>query len=363
MSPDPDRFAALLCGYCLDVQPGQQALVRSTTLAAPLLLALQREILERDAWPALRTALPGQAEGYWAAARDIHLDTLSPGEQSETETADCLLTIQAPENTSELAGVDPARQARAARARAGVRELAMQRRWCGTLWPTPAGAQQARMATTDFAALVERALFLDREDPVAAWGELSARQAKLIERLAGASELRIEAEGTDLRLSVAGRTWVNSDGKRNMPSGEVFTGPHETSAEGVIRFTIPTAPRGVVVEDVTLEFREGRVVSAKAERGDAYLQATLDTDEGARYLGELGIGTNFGIDRPIGAILFDEKIGGTVHLAIGNSYPETGGTNKSTVHWDLICDLRSGGRLSVDGEPLLVDGSFAATLA
>ena len=143
-----------------------------------------------------------------------------------------------------------------------------------------------------------------------------------------------------------------------MPSGEVFTGPHETSAEGVIRFTIPTAPRGVVVEDVTLEFHAGKVVNAKAERGDAYLQATLETDEGARYLGELGIGTNFGIDRPIGAILFDEKIGGTVHLAIGRSYPETGGTNESVVHWDMICDLRQGGTLSVDGEPLLVDGRF-----
>jgi aminopeptidase len=143
-----------------------------------------------------------------------------------------------------------------------------------------------------------------------------------------------------------------------MPSGEVFTGPHETSAEGVIRFTIPTSPRGVVVEDVTLEFREGRVVSAHAARGDDYLQATLETDEGARYLGELGIGTNFGIDRPIGAILFDEKIGGTVHLALGRSYPETGGTNDSVVHWDLICDLRQGGTLTADGETILADGRF-----
>ncbi len=154
------------------------------------------------------------------------------------------------------------------------------------------------------------------------------------------------------------RVWVNSDGRRNMPSGEVFTGPHERSADGVIRFTIPTSPRGVVVEDVTLEFHEGRVVSARAQRGDAYLQATLETDEGARYLGELGIGTNFGVDRPIGAILFDEKIGGTVHLALGRSYPETGGTNESVVHWDLICDLRAGGSLRADGEVLLEDGRF-----
>ena len=191
--------------------------MRSTTQAAPLLLALQRAILERDAWPVLRTSLPGQSEGYWAAARDVHLDSMSPAERADTEGSDCLLTIQAPENTSELAGVDPARLARAARSRAEVRELAMQRRWCGTLWPTPAGAQQAGVSTGEFAALVERALFLDRDDPVAAWGELRETQARLIERLSSASELRIEAEGTDLRLSVAGRTWVNSDGKRTCP--------------------------------------------------------------------------------------------------------------------------------------------------
>jgi aminopeptidase len=201
-------------------------------------------------------------------------------------------------------------------------------------------------------------VFLDRDDPVAAWGELRDFQAGLIERLAPAQDIHIEGPGTDLRLGVARRTWINSDGKRNMPSGEVFTGPHEASAEGRIRFTLPTSPRGVVVEDVELEFREGRVVSARAQRGDAYLQATLDTDPGARILGELGIGTNFGIDRPIGAILFDEKIGGTVHLALGRSYPETGGTNESVVHWDLICDLRQGGQLSADGEVIVDQDGF-----
>ena len=359
MGPDPAAFAALLCGYCLDVGPGQQVVVRSTTLAEPLLLALQREILEREAWPVLRTSLPGQSEGYWAAARDVHLDSLSPAERADTEGSDCLLTIQAPENTSELAGVDPARLARAARSRAELRELAMQRRWCGTLWPTPAAAQQAGLATGDFAALVERALFLDRDDPVAAWGELRATQARLIERLSSARELRIEAAGTDLTLSVAGRTWVNSDGKRNMPSGEVFTGPVEDSAQGVIRYTIPSSPRGVAVEGIELRFEAGRVVEARADRGEDYLRATLATDDGASLLGEIGIGTNFGIDRPVGMILLDEKIGGTVHLAVGRSYPETGGVNESAVHWDMICDLREGGRLSADGETVLEDGRFS----
>jgi aminopeptidase len=216
------------------------------------------------------------------------------------------------------------------------------------------------MATADFASFVERALFLDRPDAAAAWGELSAFQAELIERLSQARTLRIEADGTDLSLSVAGRTWINSDGRRNMPSGEVFTGPVEDSADGRVRFTLLSQYRGVAVEGVELELRAGRVVSARAERGDAHLQATLATDEGARALGEIGIGTNFGIDRPVGATLFDEKIGGTIHLALGRSYPETGGVNRSAVHWDLICDLRDGGRLSADGDTILQDGTFTA---
>jgi aminopeptidase len=215
------------------------------------------------------------------------------------------------------------------------------------------------MGTAELDAFVSRATFLDHDDPAAAWGDLRALQQRLVERLSRARELRIEAEGTDLRVRVDGRTWVNSDGRRNMPSGEVFTGPLEDSAEGHIRFTIPSSPRGVEVAGIELELREGRVVDARAERGHEYLLATLDTDPGARRLGEIGIGTNTGIDRPIGAILFDEKIGGTVHLAIGRSYPETGGTNVSAVHWDMICDLRGGGTLSADGEVIQRDGRFS----
>jgi aminopeptidase len=356
---DPVAFADLLAGYCLDVEPGQVVLVRSTSLAEPLLLEVQRAILERDAWPLLRVELAGQTRSFYDAALDRHLDDYPDLALQEARRIDALLGIQAPGDVRELAGVDPDRITRYARARRPIREATMKKRWCSTLWPTEALAAQAGMALEDFAAFVRSALFLDQPDPVRAWGGLRAFQERLIGRLRDARELRLEADGTDLTLSVAGRTWVNSDGRRNMPSGEVFTGPHEDSAEGRIRFTLPTSPRGVVVEDVTLEFREGRVVSAHAERGDAYLHATLDTDPGARFLGELGIGTNFGIDRPIGSILFDEKIGGTIHLALGRSYPETGGTNESVVHWDLICDLRDGGRLSADGETILEDGRFA----
>ncbi len=171
-------------------------------------------------------------------------------------------------------------------------------------------------------------------------------------RLSGARRIRIEADGTDITLEVGGRTWINSDGRRNMPSGEVFTGPHERSANGTIRFTVPS-PRGATVSDVTLTFEDGEVVAATAEQGQEQLDAALAIDDGARLLGELGIGTNAGIDRATGSILLDEKMAGTVHLALGRSYPETGGTNVSALHWDLICDLRPGGQLSADGEPVV----------
>ena len=355
---DPAAFARLLVGYCLEVEPGQQILVRSTTLAAPLLLALQREILARDAWPLLRPELPGQTREFYEHARERHLDGHPGLAFDEARKADASLAIQAPENTRALAGIDPERIARAAIGRQPVRRQALERRWCLTVWPTEALAQEAGLALADFTVLTRRALFLEQPDPVAAWGGLRAFQARLIERLEQAGTIRIEADGTDITLDVKGRTWVNSDGRRNMPSGEVFTGPKEASANGTIRFDVPSSPAGVHVQGVELTFTDGEVTAARAEHGDAYLQRALRTDDGARRLGELGIGTNFGIDRRVGTILFDEKIGGTVHLALGRSYPETGGRNESALHWDLICDLRRGGRVTADGEVVQENGRF-----
>lgn len=360
---DAAAFARLLTGYCLEVEPGQQVVVRSTTLAAPLLLEVQRELLERGAWPLMRTELPGQTARYYRHATDTHLDGYAGLAMEEARKADASLAIQAPENTRALASIDPERLRRAALGRAPIRRESLKRRWCLTVWPTEALAQEAGMSLEEFEAFVERALFLDRPDPVAAWGGLRQFQAQLVDRLSKASEIRIEAEGTDLTLSVKGRTWVNSDGRRNMPSGEVFTGPVESSADGTITFDIPSSPAGVHVQGVEMTFRDGEVVSARAQQGDAYLQQALQTDEGARRLGELGIGTNFGIDRPVGTILFDEKIGGTVHLALGRSYPETGGKNESALHWDLICDLRKGGQITIDGEMIQHDGTFNASIA
>ena len=355
---DAGAFADLLVGYCLEVEAGQKVLLRSSTLATPLLLELQRAVLEREAWPTFEVELPGQSRGFYAHARDAQLDDYDDVAMAQAKAIDAVLGIQAPHDLRELAEIDPALITRAARARRPIRERTLKKRWCSTLWPTLAGAEQAGMSLERFAAVVRRATFLDQDDPVRAWRGLSAFQETLIARLRGARELRIAADGTDLTLSVRGRTWVNSDGRRNMPSGEVFTGPLETSANGHIRFTIRSSPAGVDVDGVELELRDGEVVQATARSGEDYLRHALATDDGARRLGEIGIGTNFGIEQPVGAILFDEKIGGTVHLALGRSYPEAGGKNLSALHWDLICDLRAGGVLSVDGDPLVTDGRF-----
>jgi aminopeptidase len=358
MPPDPDAHAALLCDWCLEAGEGDQVLIATTFQALPLMRALHRALLARGAWPLIRLHAEELGPDFYRYARDLHLDSFAPVELAEMQAADASLYITAPANTRALAEIDPARIARAGRARSAIKEARLAKRWCGSVWPTPALAQQAAMGDEDYAAFVGRALFLDQPDPARAWHELSARQRALVERLTEAREIRIEAAGTDLRMRVDGRTWINSDGKHNMPSGEVFTGPLEDSATGTIRFTVPTSPRGVEVTGVELSFRDGEVVQARAERGDAYLQAALGTDPGARFLGELGIGTNPEIDRATGLVLLDEKIAGTVHVALGRSYPETGGRNRSALHWDLICDLRDGGRLSADGKVVSENGRF-----
>jgi aminopeptidase len=231
-------------------------------------------------------------------------------------------------------------------------------RWALTLFPTNALAQESEMSLAEYEEFVFEAMALNEDDPVRYWREKAEEQGRLIEQLEQADEVHITGPGTDLTLSVRGRKFLNGDGTHNMPCGEVFTGPVEDSANGEVFFGIPVAVAGREVSGVRLRFGDGRVVESSAEKGEEYLNAMLDADEGARALGELGIGTNYGIPRATKNILFDEKLGGTVHLAVGRSYEKTGGKNESSVHWDLISDLREGGELYLDGELLQRDGKF-----
>jgi aminopeptidase len=276
----------------------------------------------------------------------------------EAETADARIRIAAETDTRSMSRVDPARQATVDRARDPVRQASRRKRWVLTQYPTAAYAADAGMTLPEYEAYVCSAMFLDRPAPVAAWQELGRRQARLVDAMSPVRTIQIEAEGTDLTLSVAGRTWINSDGRRNMPSGEIFTGPIEASARGRMRSSFPVCRGGREVAGIALEFEAGRVVSARAQAGEEYLLSMLDLDPGARRLGELGLGLNEGINRFTGSILYDEKIGGTIHLALGQSYPETGGTNESALHWDLIVDLRTNGRIIADGDVVMENGKW-----
>lgn len=357
---DPAAFARLIADYCLEVVPGDEVLIRSTTLARDAVLELHNAILDRDAWPLVKLELEGQQRAYFEHAQDRHLDLYPKLATEEARRFDKTVTIQAPHALGALAGIDPEKIRRVAVARAPLRDYLASKRWCSTLWPTPAIAQRAGMTAEELEDFVARALFLDRPDPVAAWRELHDFQDELIARIRRAEEIRVQSAGTDLRMSVRKRRWINSDGRRNMPSGEIFTGPVEDSVNGTITFDVPSSPPGLEIAGVRLVFEDGVVVQSSAERGEEHLRRMLATDAGASRVGELGIGTNFGIDRPIGAILYDEKIGGTIHLALGRSYEETGGANRSAIHWDLICDLRPGGLLTADGEVIQRDGVFSA---
>jgi len=263
-----------------------------------------------------------------------------------------------------LSGVDPSRLAKRRQASQHVaqvlriREQSKTYRWATTLYPTAAYAQDAEMSLHDFEEFVFDVCFLNDLDPIARWKEVSAQQQRLVDWLVGRKRVHMLGDGTDLKLSIEDRVFMNSDGRRNFPSGEFFTGPVENSAEGVIQFDVPASYGGHTIEGVRLVFHEGKVVEASAMHGQAFLEQMLELDSGARYLGEFAFGNNSRVNRPIRNTLFDEKMGGTVHLALGSSYPETGGVNQSALHWDMVCDLRRSGEVWVDDVLFLKDGKI-----
>jgi aminopeptidase len=363
--PRINSWARVLTGYCVGVKPGDRVAISGEIAAEPLLRAIYREVIAAGGSPLLMPALSGVQAELLAHGLDRQLEYISPIERFMREEADASIRVSAETNTRNASQIDPVRTTVFTRARADLNRRFMERaasgevRWSLTLFPTDAYAQDAEMATDDYAEFLFAACKLNHGDPVAAWKMLSDEQAHLVDWLTPKRTLRIIGPGTDLTVGVAGRTWINSDGKRNFPSGEVFTGPVETSANGVIRCSFPVVTAGRQIGDVRLRFEDGVVVEASAARNENYLLSALDTDEGSRRLGEVAIGTNFDITRFTGQILLDEKIGGTAHVALGAGYPDTGSSNRSAIHWDLISDLRHGGRIEADGELLMVDGRLA----
>ncbi len=359
-----EKFAKVLVHYCSAAEKGDIMLIRGEPVAAPLLSEIYAEALRAGAHPLLRLTLPGMTETFYGLAKKHQLEFQNPISQYEIENVTKLLTIRATENTKALSNADPATQAQARKAqtkwlttfrdRAATGDL----EWSLTQYPSNAHAQDAEMSLEEYEDFVFRACMLHKKDPVAAWRSVHRKQAKICKLLNGRKTLRIVREGTDISMRLDGRTWINSDGRTNMPSGEVFTGPVEDSVEGTIAYSFPAIWGGREVHGIRLTFKEGKVVKATADKGEEFLHATLDTDEGARFVGEVAMGTNYNIQKFTKNILFDEKIGGTVHIAVGASYPKSGGKNVSSVHWDMITDMRDGGRIYADGKVIYKDGQF-----
>ncbi len=352
------KFARLLVGYSVYAKTKETISVDGGAAAEPLIAAVYDELLRAGAYPLIRMMPDHAMLSFFTHAREHHLDELAPFETGLAKAMDGSIRIMSSTNTRALSAIDPARQTRIAKSRKSVRKIMLAKKWALTLYPTEAYAQDAEMSLRDFENFVISANFLDRRDPVAEWNKLEKKHRQLIARLRGVDEFRIVGPGTDLKMSIKARTFISSVATHNVPSGEIFTGPVESSVEGHIAYDFPVCEGGREIDGIRLVFRGGRVVEATATKNEKYLLAMLDMDPGARRLGELGIGTNFGIQRFIKNILFDEKIGGTIHLALGESYPETGGVNKSALHWDMIKDLRKGGALYVDGRLFQRDGKF-----
>ncbi len=363
--PRAEGLAKILVGYSTEVKEGEVVAIDGDSAASPLLLAVYKEVLRAGANPILNVSLDGQAAAYFKYASDAQLGWISPVAEWMVEQADVRIAIGASTNTRELSAVPPERQTRRQSATGDLMARAMQRsasgdfRWCYTLYPTSAYASEAEMSLADYEDFYYGACLVGAErNPLTAWQQASEETKRLAEWIEGHEEVRVSAPGTEITLGIAGRKFIPCDGRHNMPDGEFFTGPLEDSVEGEVTFHLPAVIGGREVSGVRLRFEAGRVVDATAERGEEFLIKLLDTDPGARRLGELGIGTNYGIDRGTREVLLDEKIGGTVHMAVGRSYPESGGENESAVHTDLVCDLRLGGRIEVDGEELQIDGKF-----
>jgi aminopeptidase len=361
-----EKLARILVEHSAGIGLGDRVAIEATTAAEPLVRALVIHILKSGGHPHLLIDLPDYDDIFLTYARDEQIDFIPTFQRHAYEQFESRIRINSSVNTRALSGVDPLRQKRRQKALSTILQLQMKRgaekkfRWVSTLYPTNAFAMEAEMSLREYQDFVFRACHADDEtiDPVKSWKEVEKFQTNIVSRIEGHDKVEVRGPDVDLKLSIKGRTFRNASGQHNMPDGEIYTGPVEDSVDGWVRFSYPAISQGRVVEGVELFFEQGRVIKATATKNQEFLLNMLDSDSGARYLGEFAIGTNFNINRFTGNILFDEKIGGTFHVALGAGYPETGSKNKSVIHWDMICDLRQDSEILVDGQVIFRNGEF-----
>jgi aminopeptidase len=357
------KMARVLVQYCLSIKEGDLFHIQAQSQAAPLVREIYRETLAVGGHPLVVVPSDELAELMFRFGSDSQLQYVPNVTRQLYEDIAATLQIIASSNTKFLSGVDAAKVALRGKAFSGLQQRILDREaeggfaWAITQYPTQAAAQDAEMSLSDYEEFVYTACKLQKDDPIAAWHNVHKEQQRLVDFLKTKRVIRLVADGTDLTYHTGGRDWINADGKKNFPDGEVFSSPDETRTEGYIRFTYPAVYTGRAVEDIRLVFSEGRVVEATAAKGEALLHSLMEMDEGACRLGEAAFGTNYDISRHTKNILFDEKIGGTIHLALGQSFPEIGGQNRSALHWDMVCDMHHG-EAYADGEIIYKDGKF-----
>jgi aminopeptidase len=362
--PRVSRLAQVLVHYSIDARPGKLIRIAGPAFAAPLITAAYREALAAGAHVYTRVTIDELDEIFYKQASEEQLRFISPLLSHEYEALDGDLGIWGAWNTRALSGVDPRRQAMRREATRELQRRYLERasrgelRWVGTQYPSLADAQEAEMSLSEYEDFVFGAGLLDHPDPIASWQRVRAEQDRIIALLERRNTLVVRGPDVDLTVRTGGRKWINAAGEHNFPDGEIFTGPHEGDTRGWVRFSFPAIYSGREVRGVRLRFEGGRVVDAAAEKGQEFLLAMLDVDAGARTLGEFAFGLNYGIERFTRNILFDEKIGGTIHMALGAGYPETGSLNTSGLHWDMICDMRNEGEVLADGEAIYRNGKF-----
>ncbi len=359
-----EKLAQTLVEYSVEVRKGDRVWINGSVLAEPLLKEIYKRVLQAGGQPLMMVSLPDTEEVFYRYASDEQLKYVPKPLELIMETYDAYISVSADSNTKALSNVDPRKMVLHQRARTELMRTFMRRsaakelRWTVVAFPTNAFAQDAEMSLGEYEDFVYSACLPDMDDPVKYWRQFSSRQENIVNWLKGKANIHIKGPETDLCLSIAGRSFVNCDGHYNMPDGEIFTGPVEDSIEGNVYFSYPAIYNGKEVTGVRLWFEHGKVVKASADKNEDFLIQTLDTDAGSRFVGEFAIGTNQGISRFTRETLFDEKIDGSFHIALGAGYPETGSKNESAIHWDMICDLRQGGEVLIDNEPFYMNGVF-----
>jgi len=364
------KFAKVLVEHSARIVPGDRVLIEATTAAEPLIRELYIQILEKGGIPHPMIALPGmmpfsQDDMYVTYAKsDAQLEFVPTFYKLAYDQFESRIRIHSATNTRGSSNLDPVKGGKRGKALSAITEAQFRRggegvfKWVTTQYPTEAYAQDANMSLQEYEDFVFGAVHTNEDDPIAFWQSVKDKQQAAVDYMVGKNQVVLRGPNVDLTLSVKGRTFMNSYGTFNMPDGEVYTGPVEDSVDGWVKFTYPANYGGVSVEGAEVTFSKGRVQKARADKNQDYLLKTLDADAGARYLGEFAIGTNFDIQRFTGQILFDEKIGGSFHIAFGAGYPETGSKNKSSIHWDMICDMRTDSEILVDGELFYKNGQF-----